>query len=194
MKFVKVLIFIGLILAVVWAGKGIFKYNVFSTHDGDHHFARSFDAVKTITEGHFPLRWAGSLNYGCGVPIYNFFYPLIYYLVILLNFLTHDIFLALKLIAFNRNSFFLFVDEKRNPPSRRAGKFRTSRDWLCTFISLCSLSILAHFRSRKSGVFSLRYFTGGALFVCQADGVRRKKNGFLRLCNGHSRRTFDHFS
>ena len=100
MKFVKVLIFIGLILAVVWAGKGIFKYNVFSTHDGDHHFARSFDAVKTITEGHFPLRWAGSLNYGCGVPIYNFFYPLIYYLVILLNFLTHDIFLALKLIDF----------------------------------------------------------------------------------------------
>lgn len=100
MKYLKILIFIGLIFAVIWAGKGIFKYNVFSTHDGNHHIARSFDAIATISEGHFPLRWAGSLNYGCGVPIYNFFYPLFYYLVIGINYLSHDIFIALKIINF----------------------------------------------------------------------------------------------
>ena len=100
MKYLKILIFIGLIFAVIWAGKGIFKYNVFSTHDGNHHIARSFDAIKTITEGHFPLRWAGSLNYWCGAPIYNFFYPLFYYLVIAVNYLSHDIFIALKIINF----------------------------------------------------------------------------------------------
>ena len=92
-----VLILLGLSF---WAGKGVFKYNVFSTHDGDHHIARSFDAVQTIKEGHFPLRWAGSLNFGCGAAIYNFFYPLLYYLVIGINFLVKDIIGSLKIIYF----------------------------------------------------------------------------------------------
>ncbi len=98
MKQVVILLF--LTIAVVWAGKGIFKYNVFSTHDGNHHLSRSFDAVATIREGHFPLRWAGSLNYLCGVPIYNFFYPLIYYLVIIIDYIHPDVIMALKIIDF----------------------------------------------------------------------------------------------
>ncbi len=89
-----------LTLLVIWAGKGIFKYNVFSTHDGNHHIARCYDAVQTIKEGHFPLRWAGSLNYGCGVPIYNFFYPLLYYLVIILEAISGRIIFSLKVIYF----------------------------------------------------------------------------------------------
>src|SRR3989344_2826592 len=96
----KALIFLVIIISVLWAGKGIFKYNVFSTHDLDHHLARSFDAVKTFSEGHFPMRWAGSLNYYCGVPIYNFFYPLIYYLVVLINSINPDVIMALKIIDF----------------------------------------------------------------------------------------------
>lgn len=96
----KILIFIVLFAAVCWAGKGIFKYSVFSTHDLDHHLARSFDAVKTFSEGHFPMRWAGSLNYFCGVPVYNFFYPLIYYLVVLINYSGFDIITFLKIIDF----------------------------------------------------------------------------------------------
>ena len=96
----RLLIFFVLIASVWWAGKGIFKYSVFSTHDLDHHLARSFDAVKTFSEGHFPMRWAGSLNYFCGIPIYNFFYPLIYYLVILISSINPDIIMALKIIDF----------------------------------------------------------------------------------------------
>ncbi len=94
------LILTTLFLLVLWAGKGIFKYSVASTHDLDHHFVRSLDAIATIREGHFPLRWAGTLNYGCGVPIFNFFYPLVYYLVILLNFIKSDVILSFKLISF----------------------------------------------------------------------------------------------
>jgi uncharacterized membrane protein len=96
----KILIFVFLVSAVIWAGKGIFKYSIFSTHDGDHHIARAFDVIQTFKEGEFPLRWAGSLNYFCGAPIYNFFYPLIYYLVVLVNFFTKNVILTLKIIDF----------------------------------------------------------------------------------------------
>jgi hypothetical protein len=99
-KWLQILILIFLVGAVVWAGKGIFKYNVFSTHDGDHHIARVYDVIKTITEGQFPLRWAGSLNYFCGVPIYNFYYPLIYYLAAGINLFTKNVIFTLKIIEF----------------------------------------------------------------------------------------------
>ncbi len=100
MSLKKIAVIFFLIVAVVWAGKGIFKYNIFSTHDGNHHLSRAYDAIQTIKEGHFPLRWAGSLNYLCGVPIFNFFYPLIYYLVIGINFIGFDVILSFKLIYF----------------------------------------------------------------------------------------------
>ena len=75
-------IFILLILLLgAYCSRGIFSYHFFSTHDGDYHLARSYDAIEALSEGHFPLRWAGRLNYFCGAPIFNFFYPLIYYLV-----------------------------------------------------------------------------------------------------------------
>lgn len=89
-----------LILLGIYCSKGLFTYYAFFTHDGDHHVARSFDAIVALKEGHFPLRWAGSLNHYCGVPIYNFFYPLIYYLVFLINFFIRDVILSLKFIYF----------------------------------------------------------------------------------------------
>jgi hypothetical protein len=118
-----------LVLVSFWAGRGVFKYSIFSTHDGNHHIARSFDAVQTFKEGHFPLRWAGSLNYHCGVAIYNFFYPLIYYLVILINFFTHNIIRSLKIIYFNTFwigtlFFYLWLNQEvKNKLAAFAGAF-----------------------------------------------------------------------
>jgi len=101
-KLIKFFKKIGPILLILFLGaycsRGIFTYHFFSTHDGDHHIARSYDAIQTLSEGHFPLRWAGSLNYFCGVPIFNFFYPLLYYLIFLINLLVGDVVLSLKVV------------------------------------------------------------------------------------------------
>jgi len=102
----KHLVFVFLLfLFSSWAGRGFFRYLFFSTHDAAFNIARSFDAIQTLKERHFPLRWAGSLNYGCGVPIYNFFYPLFYYLVALLHFLGLSVIGGVKILFFS--SFFL---------------------------------------------------------------------------------------
>lgn len=89
-KWINVIALFILLALGAFSGKGVYKYNVFSTHDGDHHISRSFDAVQSFSEGQFPLRWAGSLNFNCGVPVFNFFYPLIYYLVVFINYLSRD--------------------------------------------------------------------------------------------------------
>src|SRR3989304_5949475 len=82
------------------AGKGLFQYSVFQTHDLKHHISRSFDAVLAISEGHFPLRWAGTMNYECGLPLFNFYYPLLYYLVVGINFFAGSLLFSLKIISF----------------------------------------------------------------------------------------------
>jgi hypothetical protein len=97
LSFIPILGLLGLCL---WAGNEIFKHSVFSTHDGIHHIARGYDAVTTVREGHFPLRWAGSLNYWCGVPIFNFFYPLLYYLIAILSFAGIGVITSINLISF----------------------------------------------------------------------------------------------
>ena len=104
-KFVALVPFLIILALSAWAGKGLFRFEFYTTHDGNFQISRSLDAVATAAEGHLPLRWAGSLNFNCGVPIFNFFYPLLYYLVILLNPLFQDVLLTLKII--NYLSFFV---------------------------------------------------------------------------------------
>jgi len=86
------------ILLGVYCSREVFHYYFFKTHDGDVHIARSLDAIVAIKEGHLPLRWAGSLNYFCGVPIFNFFYPLFYYLVFVINLFAQNVIVSLKVI------------------------------------------------------------------------------------------------
>lgn len=102
-KHLGIILPVTLLLLSSFAGAGLFKYTVYSAHDFDHHISRSYDAIQTIKEGHFPLRWAGSLNFDCGVAIFNFFYPLIYYMMVVLNTLLNKVVFSFKLI--NLGSF-----------------------------------------------------------------------------------------
>lgn len=44
------------------------------THDGPVHLARMAAYYKALKDGHIMPRWAGDLNYGYGMPLFNFMY------------------------------------------------------------------------------------------------------------------------
>lgn len=50
------------------------------THDGIFHVIRADEMFEMLKEGQFPVRWAGTLDNGFGLPIFNYVYPLPYYL------------------------------------------------------------------------------------------------------------------
>lgn len=50
------------------------------THDGPVHLARMAAYLKALTDVQFPVRWAGDLNFGYGLPLFNFIYQLPYML------------------------------------------------------------------------------------------------------------------
>jgi hypothetical protein len=108
-----------ILLLAIWAGCGLFKYEVAYTQDLKHHLIRSYDAIITLKEGHFPLRWAGILNYECGVPMFNFYNPLLYYLVALLYSFTSHILLSIKIVSFlslivGSLFFYFWIKEETN--------------------------------------------------------------------------------
>jgi len=48
------------------------------THDGLVHLARIGAYFKALQDGQIPVRWAGDLNYGYGMPLFNFIYHVPY--------------------------------------------------------------------------------------------------------------------
>lgn len=48
------------------------------THDSPVHFARMAAYYKALSEGQILPRWAGELNYGYGMPLFNFIYHVPY--------------------------------------------------------------------------------------------------------------------
>lgn len=44
------------------------------THDGAVHLPRMAAYFKALRDFHFPPRWAGDINYGYGLPLFNFIY------------------------------------------------------------------------------------------------------------------------
>lgn len=50
------------------------------THDGIYHMVRQEVFSDAFKQGSFPVRWAGSLDNGFGLPLFNYIYPGPYYL------------------------------------------------------------------------------------------------------------------
>jgi len=57
-----------------------FKTGYFPTHDGEWAVVRLADMYRTLRDFQFPARYSGYLNYGYGYPLFNFAYPMPYYL------------------------------------------------------------------------------------------------------------------
>lgn len=54
--------------------------SIIETHDGIFHVIRLTEMTEMIKLGHFPVRWAGQLDNGFGLPLFNYVYPGPYYL------------------------------------------------------------------------------------------------------------------
>lgn len=66
----------------------IFSSNLLPhTHDGLVHLARIGAYFKALHDGQIPVRWAGDLNYGYGMPLFNFMYQVPYAIASVLIFL-----------------------------------------------------------------------------------------------------------
>lgn len=85
------------------------------THDGLVHLPRLAAFYTALSDGHFPVRWAGYLNYGYGMPLFNFIYQLPYYIGSLFLLVGTGLVNAFKLslvLSFLLSGVFMFAFAK----------------------------------------------------------------------------------
>lgn len=72
---VSIPLIIVLIFAFI-AGFALMHKGLPPTHDGEYHVVRFIEFDRTLRGGSLYPRWAPDLNYGYGVPLFNYVYPL----------------------------------------------------------------------------------------------------------------------
>ncbi len=71
--------FIFIIGLSLFASQKLFNPLFYTSHDGEGHVIRLIEFNKALSDGQFPVRLAGRVNYGLSYPFFNFNYPLVYY-------------------------------------------------------------------------------------------------------------------
>lgn len=83
--------------------------------DGLVHLARIAAYFKALSDGQIPVRWAGDLNYGYGMPLFNFMYHLPYVISSVFIFLGFGLVSSFKLtlfISYLLSGIFMFLFAK----------------------------------------------------------------------------------
>lgn len=75
-----------------------FSRGFFPTHDGEWAVVRAGEMFREIRDNQFPPRYSGVLNFGYGYPLFNFAYPLPYYLATILHLLKFGFVDSIKII------------------------------------------------------------------------------------------------
>lgn len=85
------------------------------THDGLVHLPRIAAYYKALVDGQIPVRWAGDLNYGYGMPLFNFIYHLPYIVSSFLIFLGFGLVNSFKItlgVSYLLSGIFMFAFTK----------------------------------------------------------------------------------
>lgn len=109
---INLTIFIFFVLAAIPLVWSLFAPGYFQTHDGDYFIIRLIEFDKVFKAGQIPPRWAPDLNYGYGLPVFNFFYPGYLYLGEILRFFNFSYTDSLKflfIISFPLSAFGMYL-------------------------------------------------------------------------------------
>jgi hypothetical protein len=101
-----------------------FKAGFFPTHDGEWAVVRLGDMYREIKDLQFPARFSGYLNFEYGYPLFNFAYPMPYYLGVFFVFLKSGFVNSIKILfalSAILSFFFMFLLSKSLWKNKWAG-------------------------------------------------------------------------
>jgi hypothetical protein len=75
-----------------------FHKGYFPTHDGEWAVVRLGDMFREIRDFQFPPRYSENLNFGYGYPLFNFAYPLPYYIGLIMHLLKFSFIDSIKFV------------------------------------------------------------------------------------------------
>lgn len=95
------------ILIIIPATRSLFRQDFFHTHDFTH-VARLAEMDRAIRDGHFPVRWSENFGFGYGMPLFNFYGPLPFYIAEIFHIVGFSFISSIKALIF-LNYFISFI-------------------------------------------------------------------------------------
>jgi len=89
-----------LLFLSIFSLRQFFPKGIFYAHDTIHHVVRLGNLVEELKVGQIPVRLATKMAYGHSYPVFNYTYPLPYYLASMAYFLGFSLVESLKLVFF----------------------------------------------------------------------------------------------
>lgn len=93
----KNIIFFVLLVVFFAASWSLFRTDFFLVHDFTHG-ARIVEMQKALADGHFPVRWSSDFGFGYGMPLFEFYAPLPYYVGAILYSFGFSLINSIKLL------------------------------------------------------------------------------------------------
>ncbi len=93
-KLISGFLLLTIIIASSWA---LTHAEFFRVHDYIHA-ARVIEMSRALSDGQFPVRWSENFGYGYGMPLFEFYAPLPYFVGAILHFLGFKVLTAVKLL------------------------------------------------------------------------------------------------
>lgn len=114
--FIKYKYLFFLFIFALLASFPLFHIGLIPTHDGEYHLIRFYEFDKMLRSGNFYPRWTPDLNFGYGIPLLTYVYPLPNYFASLLHLFGISFLDSVKLnmaAASFVGSFFFYFWSKR---------------------------------------------------------------------------------
>ena len=89
---------IALLVIFLLSSYSFFHSSFFHVHDFTHA-ARIAEMASALKEGQFPVRWSENFGYGFGMPLFNFYAPLPYFIGALFFKMGFDIVTSIKILC-----------------------------------------------------------------------------------------------
>lgn len=88
---------ISLLVIVLACNLALLNPSFFRVHDYTHA-ARISEMSRALADGHFPVRWSENFGFGYGMPLFNFYAPLPYYVGAAIFLSGFDIIISIKML------------------------------------------------------------------------------------------------
>jgi uncharacterized membrane protein len=95
----KVYLFLLSLVLILPSVLPLFRDDFFKMHDYTH-VARLVELDKAVKDGHIPPRWSEDLGWGYGMPLFNFYAPLPYFIAEVFHLLGFSFLLSIKAVFF----------------------------------------------------------------------------------------------
>ncbi len=104
----KFFVFLFLLAIFLASSYSLFHKSFFHVHDFTHA-ARIAEMAKALDDGQFPVRWSENFGYGFGMPLFNFYAPLPYFIGAIFLKLGFDVVASIKILYLLCNLITLYA-------------------------------------------------------------------------------------